>query len=665
MSWDSIEESIHFWNKDNGDNWQSASATDPAVSSDDQAAIMAAIKLLYDHSPTAQAMLEAASARPLGIRIYQAPPSDPGQAAAHPLGLSATIGINVAEAENDYFFNNLGELKQELLPLAIAHELSHELGTVDPSGTSNADRNAPDYNFDGSLSYFPDPSVDNFAGQLHGAVGIEDQVADELAGYDQNFANHHRTSYEKPIFKYSLDSSGNPVISAAYAAYAPDGGFTRGTPVDIVRLAVAQDPPYYDNMDMSSRTDGKSILAFGEAGNDDIAGASGNDFLYGGSGDDSLSGGAGNNYINGGLLGISSATDGIDTAKYGSGRAVVALDGGSGGITQIDDSVLKHSIVVSDNYAPDPTTGGAPYSHGHDDLFSIEKINGVGTLNVSSFDLSNYELTRTAGADPDRPILWVLGTSSSVLNYSGGNTKITSYDYAFDGSSNSIYRAIDADYGQGAAHTGLAVKFFTQVNLQGGYDSIKLGAADPITDIKLTGSYDTADLSATAIADSTTVHTDDTGSIVAGAGAMSASSMDAGILEGTLVLPEKWSDYTIVQTGQTAFTLTAKDGSAGTYTTTDIASFQFADGTLSNATVGEKAPTGVGLSLALFSVGVPSSLDLGQLSTMDANTLDKFTYALAGGSDQFFLAEHRSKRRHDARSQVGRRPQLRRLAGGH
>jgi VCBS repeat-containing protein len=645
MSWDDVSENIHFWQP--GDTWDVSAAPDQtlhqAFTPADQKAILDALQFLYNNSGTAQEMIDEAAAQTNGLRIFQTRAADPGIANeqsffASIFNSSATIGINVESIVQSYYLNNQGYFTQELLPLGLAHELSHAvLNTKDPVATggsypSDAQQNDPNFNFDGNA-----PSG-TFAAVLHGAVGIEDKVASELDLVDAQYLYHQRVSYlaTVPEYDFANDPSEVPAPTIWYRAFSSEAGisFSQGAPIDIVRFGLdfATGEVTDDLMDMSTRTDGKSVLAFGFSGNDTVLTASGNDFLYGGSGNDILSGGGGTNFLDGGVLGTDVSQDGIDTATYANSPngAVVLLDGGVKALTLADKVVTgKKEITVTDNGFL-----GAQGNDGVDHLYSIEKINGVRELDISSFDLSGYGLTSVAG---EPILLWVAGTGSAKLDIS-----VSGYTLNLGATSDPNYKEI---LQTGGTHTGIAITAFSAATIHGGGDNINFGSGSPITSFELAGIQDKLDLTGTTASDSTTVLiTGGQEEIDAGAGSLSITDSNH---QAQLVLAEHWVDYSISgDKGTESYTLTAKDGSTGPIALNGIGTVNFGGQILDGQSLLNQAPTsdapGIFANFTALdaAVGTPDpnySTGLGG-ATVDANIFDQFTYALMGSGSGLTLA---------------------------
>lgn len=214
--------------------------------------------------------------------------------------------VGFSEDQEIWAFNENGELFQMDPRVILAHELGHwGLGfddTVDDGNGNYPDSLLNDANYD-----FEGPSV-----------RFENDIADELEIDESD----RRQSY------------GGALTRAQAVALGLELGrsYTRGQIVDIVRLGSLGN----DDLDISARTDGKSILAFGFDGEDFVFGADGADHLYGGGdadiidgggGDDYLYGGDGDDNISGGTQQLSSATDN-DTIYGGDGNDTV--EGGAG-----------------------------------------------------------------------------------------------------------------------------------------------------------------------------------------------------------------------------------------------------------------------------------------------------------------------------------------------
>ncbi|QAU48867.1 hypothetical protein [Bradyrhizobium guangzhouense] len=607
MSWDAFVKSIDWWHE--GNTFNNGRGTGTEFSVQDQQKILAALQFIYLNSPSAQAIMDAL-ATTTHLEIYQETRAT--GAYTLPDNRLPTIGLNIQGIANSYYVNAYGTLTQEPLDLAIIHEISHAfMGTTDPLISTNSTQNSPDYNFFGSVIDTPTPSdgtvwsKDIQDALKLGAVGIENLVASEIANRNFQYEKYERSSYWSSFKEYNFitDPFGtvpNPIYS--WLSTPPYTSFTGGSHVDIVRYGdIAPDSAGGDTIDMSARTDDKAMLVFGFNGGDRIVSGSQNDYLYGGDGNDTFTAGAGNNFIHGGMLGGDIKGDGIDTVQYvsstGNGAntgAIITLDGG-GARAQ---SFGKSTILVSDNGFADSLG-----RHGNDALVSIERIEGVKELDVSSLDLSKYALTPN-GSDPT--LLWVAGNGSSTLALTG------SLGVSFGTASDPAYTAVL----NGTSPSGLAVKGFTTLDIRGGGDFVKFGAINPFTQIAVSGSGDHLDFSASSGGTSTSVNITGSGTeIDAGSGGLSASDASG---TGKFVLLERWSDYNI-SGGSGSYTITAKDGS-GSYHVSGFATYKFADGTLDGNHLLNQAPN-------------PKFGSDGHFS--DSNVLDHLAYTLDNGSDAF------------------------------
>lgn len=441
----------------------------------EKAEILAALQLLYDHSPTAKGLIDAAIATPGGLRIFRSDSEVPGTSNSHPSEntLDPTsgpgiIGVNPDAVASLYSFNKSGVFVQESLALMLAHELSHSVGgTLDPNGgaiPSETQGNDPAFAGADFLS-----SLWSLAGYRNygwdgGAVALTNQVAAELGRYDSSYIDHERVSYFSAIRAY------DPLAGAVDPRYAvlveADGAsFTAGNRVDIVRYgdygvslhvpesyATAGPNPNFDNYDMS-KVSGKSMLLFGFTGDDELKTSDGNDYLYGGTGDDVLSGGAGNNYLHGGDLGGDVSSDGIDTADYSKASFAIKIS--------LENAANGEVLVADNGYAPLAIDGnGQPTSVGRvpfqDRLVSIERIIGTSgndEVTISDATLAGYSLTN----------------GKLAIDGKGGTNKatITGAAHIIENSDGSV----------GFENSGLVLKNFSNIQLGNGDDYIRANLA--------------------------------------------------------------------------------------------------------------------------------------------------------------------------------------------
>ncbi len=138
----------------------------------------------------------------------------------------------------------------------------------------------------------------------------------------------------------------------------------------------------------------------GGQGNDTLFGDAGNDTLEGGEGNDTLTGGAGFNVLDGG--------DGIDTVDYsGESEGIyVRLDRGWG--TDLSNKALGWT---------DLTDGIAANTIEHDDLISIENVEGTDFADNIVGDGGNNVIMGLGGAD----YLAGLGGNDTILGGDGGD----------------------------------------------------------------------------------------------------------------------------------------------------------------------------------------------------------------------------------------------------
>lgn len=293
MPWNTFNAALQFYTPG---AWNIASV-DAAVSPfsvAEEQQIRNALQNLYQNSPVAAQMLDAAAS--LGpIRIGKSNPDNPGFHQPAGGGILDYFGLNPSEIETIHWFNRQGELVKADVDIVIAHEFAHYVyGYVDPTYDPAA-MNGAGFDFDGDT------------------VRKQNEVAIDL-----NRAEDTRVSYHA-----ALDS--NSAFDNRFAKFSVGQSYTGGADIDIVRIGDFSGPN--DTLDLSHRTDNSRDLMFGLTGHDVLKGGGGQDFLYGGddgdelqggTGDDKLYGEAGDDVLSGGLgSDLIDGGDGDDVLDYG------------------------------------------------------------------------------------------------------------------------------------------------------------------------------------------------------------------------------------------------------------------------------------------------------------------------------------------------------------
>jgi hypothetical protein len=271
------------------------------------------------------------------------------------------------------------------------------------------------------------------------------------------------------------------------------------------------------------------------------------------------------------------------------------------------------------------TTNGAV-----DYLTNINSVTNVGRLDIASSDFSGTTPPTTGGLSVD-------GTGGAVLSYAGSGEQI-----AFAATTDAAGNACET-ITQGGNWSPIDFRNFATTRIDGSNNVVQMtGNAIPAS-LQLAGSGNTADYSSSAAGTTNSVQVGAGDTVIAGASALNISSLDAGSIEGTLVLPETWANYAITLTGANTYAITAKDGSAGIYTAAGIANFQFADGTLQADQLLNVAPTGLSVANVANTEEVNSygysgllSPTIGTLTAADPNTLDHISYSIASASSAYF-----------------------------
>jgi len=256
------------------------------------------------------------------------------------------IVLDVAAANNFYFFNSFGKLVQGNLGLTIMHELAHiYLSTGDPSSSATeAMMNGRNFDFRG-------PVIDE-----------QNKIA-----RDANLTDQIQTSY----YATTLDGSG------LHSLFVTDFSYTDSNEIDTTRLGTSG----ADDMNHSQNTRMLRDLFFGLGGDDTLNSGKGRDYVYGGDGDDSIRGGEGNDVLVGG--------DDDDIFHGEKGNDVIwggdkdGLYQGTGdGTDLIDYSTARSGLEISFAADTDKLTVKDGLG-GTDTLASIERI--VGSSRNDSF----------------------------------------------------------------------------------------------------------------------------------------------------------------------------------------------------------------------------------------------------------------------------------------
>lgn len=333
--------------------------------------IEAAITKLYNGSPNnAAVILDAAAVRGdlnIGLRAN-------GSAQLTSASTSTKfIGLDFAEIDSLYGFNDKGQLVKEKFELTIIHEIIHTEGLLDPKppgvAITESDINSSNFDFDGDT------------------VKKQNLVAEEM-GYTTNIQKNYYSQMlsTDSIFKQfdkSLSYSHGRKIN--YPIFGPNSGIGS------------------NNLDLSARTDDSSDILFGLGGDDTLNGGGGEDFLYGGEDKDKFIGAKGDDLFHGGGTRKADGSklnlddDGEDTADYSSstvGSAISILTDVSANTTHSTAIDKSNRMLVAKTSTG---AGGSAVSAGTDTIISVEKI--IGTVGVDTFKIKALNGDQLAGSD--------------------------------------------------------------------------------------------------------------------------------------------------------------------------------------------------------------------------------------------------------------------------
>lgn len=454
MTWASVQAAIRYdvsnWNT----SYLGATSQPTALSATAQGVIEGYLQTLYSSSPTAASALEAIVTANGYIRIadlssghdpdvgyYQdAPPSGT---------YDSFLVLHAGEMNNLYYISQDGRFVKDTPENIIAHELGHaylERGALTNVAT--------------------DPAVGYGGGNASfDFLGPASQFANDVLD-DRGLSAAKMSSYRSVLW-----STDDRITSDINSYGGLNGGnsasFTGGHHIDI---GLVGHRSFDDLIDISSRTDGKALLAFGFSGDDQIKGAGGDDYLYGGDGNDILDAGAGNNMafgeagadtlsagggndtLSGGdgadslnssdgadsLSGgdgadtISVSGAGADTIDGGAGDDVLHITGGAGSVLSLNgaaDTLLGATIVTG----VESIAGG----DGADHLYlpstgSIQFDGGAGD-DVVSFRFAPGGVDIAAGANGDFSVASSAFAHVEGLEASAYNDTISGFTTAFGG----------------------------------------------------------------------------------------------------------------------------------------------------------------------------------------------------------------------------------------
>lgn len=310
---------------------------------------------------------------------------------------TGTAGSYVAVQGNPttWFMNDHGLMVQTTVSLDLVHELDHSLaGGQDPTDG---------YGVAANRDSKGDP------------VRMQNEVATDMGWTDKIQASYF----------------GSAVVGSTKFGMLQTGvSYSAGDHIDISIIDVADTNV---TVNLSSRTEGPSVVILGLDGDDTLTGANGTNYIYGGQGNDSLVGGTGNDQLfgeggddflrggagddtlNGGSPGFDSAVagdGGTDTLVGGAGNDLLISKNTGDWVDPTDDTVSRAIIQGGDgNDTLVATTPGAVLSGGQgDDVIDgrdgdYDTIVGFGVSDghdtlltnpiTATGDYGSYELTRS------------------------------------------------------------------------------------------------------------------------------------------------------------------------------------------------------------------------------------------------------------------------------
>lgn len=341
MTWEEVKAKIVFW--DNTKSWgrvPGLELTDPTSGFEEL--ITTTLQNFFNTSSKARELLIDAVNSRGEIRIGSYPGNN---AFAVEDSAGDYIGLNRDFILDLKYFNDRGEIVDEIFGITLIHELIHYAyrHSDDPEAPSFTGQNDSDYDFKGHT------------------VRLQNEISRQMGiTHADNIQAAYHAGFMPPSF------SGLNEFTQGYS-------YSAGQTIDVALVGRFLD----DVLDTSNRTDDLRDLLFGLDGADEIRSGLGNDFLYGGDGDDVIEGGAGEDLING--------EDGADEASYVTSNAGVTVNLttglGSGGHAEGD--FLRDIEILRGSSFNDTFTGDV-----HDTIF--HGGGGWDTVNYSYAEAGDF-----------------------------------------------------------------------------------------------------------------------------------------------------------------------------------------------------------------------------------------------------------------------------------